>query len=82
MITIYFIRSWLKALLGFVLAVVIEYALAMYASGWCVLLLPATIAVFLAFTVVLYKDWKAARRDGIGYRYDIVRDVTRARDRG
>lgn len=81
MITLYFLRTWFKALLGFVLAVVIEYALTLYASGWCILLILPTLAVFLGFTVLLYKDWKASRVNGIGYRYDIVRDVTHARDR-
>lgn len=82
MITLYFLRAWFKTLLGFAVAVVIEFALTLYASWWCVLLVPVTLAVFLGFTGLLYGDWKAARRDGIGYRYDIIRDVTRARDRG
>jgi hypothetical protein len=82
MITLYFLRTWVKALLAFVVALVIEYALTLYASWWCILLVPVTLAVFLGFTVLLYKDWKASRANGIGYRYDIIRDVTRARDRG
>jgi hypothetical protein len=80
MITLYFLRTWFKALLGFALAVVIEFALTLYASGWYILLVPVTLAVFLGFTVLLYKDWKASRANGIGYRYDIVRDVTRPRN--
>jgi hypothetical protein len=82
MITLYFLRTWVKTLLAFVVALVIEYALTLYASWWCIMLVPVTLAVFLGFTVLLYKDWKASRANGIGYRYDIIRDVTRARDRG
>lgn len=81
MITLYFLRTWAKTLLGFIVALVIEYALTMYASGWFILLTLPTLGVFVGFTVLMYKDWKASRANGIGYRYDIVRDVTRARDR-
>lgn len=81
MITLYFLRTWGKVLLGFLIAVVVEYFLTRHALGWFFLLLIPTAGVFVAFTAVMWGDWKAARREGIGYRYDIVRDVTRTKDR-
>ncbi|HJP73500.1 MAG TPA: hypothetical protein VJ914_04485 [Pseudonocardiaceae bacterium] len=82
MITLYFLRTWGKVLLGFLLAVVVEYFFTRHAIGWFFLLLIPTGGAFVAFTVLMWGDWKAACRDGIGYRYDIVRDVTRTRGRG
>lgn len=81
MITLYFLRTWAKALLVFALLIVIEYGVTSHARIWFILALIPTAAGFLAFTALMYKDWKASRVNGIGYRYDIVRDVTRTRDR-
>lgn len=81
MITLYFLRTWGKVLIGFLIAVLVEYFVTRHAIGWFFLLMIPTTVVFVGFTVLMWGDWKAARRDGIGYRYDIVRDVTRSKNR-
>ncbi len=80
MITLYFLRTWFKALFVFLLVVAIEYGISR-PGLWFLLFAIPTAAGFLGFTALMYKDWKASRANGIGYRYDIIRDVTRTRDR-
>ncbi|HEX3781010.1 MAG TPA: hypothetical protein VHX38_15205 [Pseudonocardiaceae bacterium] len=80
MITLYFIRAWFKALLGVLLVIAIEYGISRHGL-WFLLLAIPTAAGFVGFTVLMYKDWKSSRANGSGYRYDIVRDVTRSRSR-
>jgi hypothetical protein len=75
-ITMYFLRMWFRWLLGCLGALVVEAAL----LGWTWLFALAalgTVAVLAAVTCLMYGDWRAARRAGSGYRYDIFRDITR-----
>lgn len=36
-----------------------------------------TLILFLIVTSLMYGDWRATRKSGLGYRYDIIRDITR-----
>lgn len=74
MITLYFVRAWLRWLGGFLLALLAERVL----LGWTwlfVLIGLLTLILFAAVTALLYGDWRATRRSGI-YRYDFIRDIT------
>lgn len=76
MITMLFLRTWLKWLALLCLALLVERAV----LGWAwlfVLVAVVTLLLFGLFTSLLYGDWRAARRFGGGYRYDIFRDISR-----
>lgn len=76
MITLYFIRAWLRWLAEFLLVLVGEYAF--LRMGWAFVLIGLlTTLLFVVMTGLMYGDWKATRRNGLGYRYDIIRDITR-----
>lgn len=76
MITLYFIKAWLRWFGGFILAIIGEYAF--LRMSWAFVLIGLlTLMLFLLITVLMYGDWRATRRSGLGYRYDIIRDVTR-----
>jgi hypothetical protein len=75
MITLYFVRMWFRWLFGSVGAIVLERVL--LATGWFILAACVTTAVLAGVTWLMWGDWRSARRFGSGYRYDIVRDVTR-----
>lgn len=75
MITLYFLRAWCKWLASAALALVIERAILGWSWLFVLVALP-TLAVFALLTWLIYSDWRATRRSGIGYRYDIFRDIT------
>jgi hypothetical protein len=77
MITLYFVRTWFKALFVTLLVVAIEYGVTGHARGWFYVALVVTIAGFVGFSVLMFQDWKSSRANGSAYRYDIIRDVTR-----
>jgi hypothetical protein len=76
MITLYFVKMWFRWLLGAVGLVIAERAV-LGMTIWFILAGLGTIAVFTGLTCLMYGDWRSARRFGSGYRYDIIKDVTR-----
>jgi polyferredoxin len=74
-ITLYFIRAWLRWFGGFLLALLAERVF----LGWSwlfILIGLITLLLFGVVTVLLYGDWRATRQSGI-YRYDFIRDISR-----
>jgi hypothetical protein len=76
MITMYFIRTWFRWLLGCVGGLVLERALLGW-SWWFVLAAVLTLVTLAGVTLLMYGDWRSARRSRSSYRYDIFRDITR-----
>lgn len=74
MITLYFVRMWLRWLFGSVGGIVLERVL--LDTGWFILAALVTVVVLVGVTWLMVGDWRSARRSGSGYRYDIIRDVT------
>jgi hypothetical protein len=75
-ITLYFVRTWLKWLAGCGLTVLGERVL--LGMTWRFILIGLlTVLLFALLTWLMYGDWRVTRRNGTGYRYDIIRDVTR-----
>lgn len=75
MITMMFLKSWIKWLLVTVAAVAGEYVL-ITGRWWFILAGLATIAVFAVITAALWSDWKSSRRAGTRYGYTMLNDVT------
>jgi hypothetical protein len=73
MITIYYVRTWLRWLALATLALVCERAL-LGATWLCALAGVLTLLLFLILTCLMYADWRSARRAGVGY---ILRDINR-----
>lgn len=76
MITMYFLRMWFRWLFGAAGLLLAERAL-LGLTVWFVLAGLATVAGLVGVTWLMYGDWRSARRTGSGYRYDIIRDITR-----
>lgn len=77
MITLYFIRQWLRCLLGTAGLGVLEWIF--LGLTWLFILTGLlTLLLFAIITVLMVSDWRATRRSGV-YRYDFIRDITHRR---
>ena len=78
MIAMYFLRLWVRVLLGTVTALTVEL-LVLHLSMWFAPAVVVTVAAFGLVTRMMWLDWKSARNSGAGYRYETFKDVTRDR---
>lgn len=78
MITLLFLKTWLKitALAG--LAGVIEWY-AIHNLWWRYGALALSAVVFAGLTVVMFQDWKHQRAAGGRYQYTMLNDVSHER---
>lgn len=77
MITLYFIRMWLRWFGVFLVAELAEWVL-LGRSGAFAIVGVVTLVLFLVFTRLLVGEWRSARHSGM-YWYGVMRDNNRNR---
>ncbi|MGA6165170.1 hypothetical protein [Amycolatopsis magusensis] len=75
MITLHFLKTWLKTTAGFGLVLLAEYVL--IAGFWLFLLAAGlTVVVYLVVTALIVGEWRHARQTPGAYHYAFIRDTT------
>ncbi|WP_199431662.1 hypothetical protein [Qaidamihabitans albus] len=74
MISLQFVKTWLKYLAVTVLALVIERG-AITHPGWLLAAAIATVLAFLGVTLLLFREWRAEQNGAGAYHYQLIEYV-------
>jgi hypothetical protein len=71
MISMHFLKTWLKYLAVAVLALVIERGTITH-PGWLLAAITATVLAFTGVTLLLYREWRAEQNGAGAYHYQLI----------